>query len=129
MGAVHLVHIAAVHPAQAPYWLLYNRESFASAVPFKHRYSLERHFVRHGHEFHAASADEYERLAEAFMMEQLRAGALECRRTNGDLVRFDPRTNEFGVLSAAGHIATFMIVQPLPGDQQTPLQYFRSNCR
>jgi len=41
-------------------------------VPFKHRYDLQRHFVRHGDEFGATTADEYARLADAFMMGPLR---------------------------------------------------------
>lgn len=98
-------------------------------MPFKHRFDLERHFARHGDELLAKSADEYERLAEAFMMGPVRDGALECFRVNGDLVRFDPRTNEFGILATAGNVVTFMIVKQLPSSQQTPLQYFRSNCR
>jgi len=38
-----------------------------NAVPFKHRHGLERHFVRHGDQFNAKTADEYERLADDFM--------------------------------------------------------------
>jgi filamentous hemagglutinin len=100
----------------------------ANAVPFKHRYDLQRHFVRHGEEFGAGSADEYERQADIFMIGPLRDGALECTR-DGDLVRFDPRTDEFGVLTRDGHIATFMILRPLPSDRQTALEYFKSNCK
>lgn len=110
-------------------WLVYNCANVASSVPFKHRYDLQRHFARHGQEFGVETADEYERLADAFMAGSLRDGALECFRANGDLVRFDPRTEEFGILVTAGHIATFMIVQPLPGSRQTSLQYFRSQCQ
>jgi filamentous hemagglutinin len=76
-----------------------------------------------------ATSDEYERLADAFMTGSLRVGALECSRANGDLVRFDPQTNEFGVMSTAGYLATFMVVQPLASSHQTSLQYFQSNCR
>lgn len=99
----------------------------ANAVPFKHRYDLQRHFVRHGEEFGAATADEYERLADAFLMEPLRDGALECTR-KGDLIRFDPRTNEFGIRATQGHIATFMVLRVLPSDRKTALEYFQSNC-
>jgi hypothetical protein len=121
-------------PPQGPkppdtYWLVYNCGRVVSTVPFKHRYDLERHFARHGQEFGTASADEYERLAEAFMRGPLRDGALECSRANGDLVRFDPRTDEFGVIATAGHIMTFMIVRPLLSSWQTSMQYFRSNCQ
>ena len=82
----------------------------------------------HGDEFEAATADAYEQLADAFMTGPLREGALECSR-DGYLVRFHPRTREFGVLTGDGKIATFMIVRRWPGDRQTPLQYFQSNCK
>ena len=64
----------------------------AKPVPFKHRHDLERHFVRHGEEFDAETADEYQRRADEFMNGPLRQGALECRKINGDLIRFDPST-------------------------------------
>ena len=63
------------------------------------------------------------------MMEPLREGALQCIKANGDLVRFDPRTEEFGVRATAGHILTFMIARPLPSARQTSLQYFQSQCK
>ena len=73
-------------------------------MPFKHRYDRERHFVRHGQQFSVGNADQYERLADQFLIGPVREGALECFRTNGDRVRFDPRTEEFGVLSRAGYV-------------------------
>jgi hypothetical protein len=86
--------------------------------------------VRYGQEFGTATADEYGRLADAFMMEPLREGVLECqRRRDGARVRFDPKTNEFGILTIAGHIATFMIVQPLRSSSQTPRQYYEAACK
>jgi filamentous hemagglutinin len=63
------------------------------------------------------------------MMEPLREGALQCANANGDLVRFDPRTEEFGVLATTGHILTFMIARPLANSSQTSLQYFHSKCQ
>ena len=39
------------------------------------------------------------------------SGVLECYRKNGDRVRFDAKTNEFGVFSTQGFILTYMIVQ------------------
>ena len=98
-------------------------------MPFKHSYDLKRHFVRHGAEFGAASADEYEKLADAFMKDPCPRDVLECIRTNGDRVRFDPKTATFAILTTAGHLATFMIVKPLSNSRQTPLDYFHSNCR
>lgn len=56
-------------------------------------------------------------------------GALECMRPNGDVLRFDPETEEFGVRSAAGRLATYMILRPLPSARQTALEYFQSQCK
>ncbi len=122
-------HAAPDQSLRPRHWLVYNCERVARTVPFKHRYDLERHFARHGQEFGAANADEYEARAEAFMTGPLREGVLECSRPNGDLVRFDPRTEEFGIRATAGHIVTFMILRPLPSSRQTSLQYFRSKCQ
>src|SRR5258708_4716897 len=104
-------------------------QNIANVVPFKHLHDLERHFVRHGKEFGAATADEYEELADTFMTDPLPDDVLECARKNGDRVRFHPKTETFGVLATAGYIATFMIVKPLPSSRQTSLQYFHSNCQ
>jgi hypothetical protein len=65
-----------------------------------------------------------------FMRGPLRDGTLECqRRGTGDRVRFDPRTNTFGVATAAGVMITFLIVQPLRSSRQTPREYFESQCK
>jgi filamentous hemagglutinin len=69
------------------------------------------------------------RLADAFMTGPLREGALECTNAKGHVVRFDPRTEEFGVLGKDGKVLTFMVVRPLPSAQQTSLQYFQSQCQ
>lgn len=98
-------------------------------MPFKHRFDLVRHFARHGEEFRVETADEYERLADEFLTGPLRDGAMECLRSNGDLVRFDPRTDEFGVRAQAGHISTYLIARPLPHAGQTSVEYFQSNCK
>lgn len=72
--------------------------------------------------------EEYERRADEFLQGPLREGARECTRSNGDLLRFDPATEEFGTLAPEGYIRTYMILRPLPYEG-TPLQYFESNCR
>lgn len=96
-------------------------------MPFKHDHALQRHFIRHGEEFQAGTADEYERLADEFLAGPLQVGAMECYRTSGDLVRFDPTTNEFGVLSKNGYVSTYLIHRSLPGGP-TGLQYFQYEC-
>jgi pyocin large subunit-like protein len=78
-------------------------------------------------EFRVTEA-EYERRADEFLIGNLREGAEECMRSNGDKVRFDARTDEFGVLSAEGFVKTYMIARPLP-HAGTSRDYFKSNCR
>jgi pyocin large subunit-like protein len=99
-------------------------------VPFKQRHQLDRHFVRHGEEFNVTTAEEYERLADAFLLGPLRQGAMECiRPRDGASLRFDPNTAEYGVLSEDGYVWTYMIWKPLPSSNQTALQYFQSDCK
>jgi len=54
-----------------------------------------------------SSAGEYLSAAQRFLSEPLREGAMEIARKGGDLVRFDPGTGYFGVLSPDGIIRTF----------------------
>jgi pyocin large subunit-like protein len=98
-------------------------------VPFIHRHDLERHFARHGEEFGALTALAYERLADNFMIKSLSGRIRECYRGNGDRVRFDPKTDTFGVMAASGYLATFMVVKSLAHSRQTATQYFESNCK
>ena len=98
-------------------------------MPFNNRYLLERHFVRHGEEFGSKTADEYEKQAELFMTGLLREGVLECYRRNGARVRFDPATDNFGIVTPGGNLLTFMKATPLPSDRHTAKQYYELNCR
>lgn len=86
--------------------------------------------MRHQHEFANITQERYEQMAEEFLTGILPAGVRQCtRRSNGDLVRFDPRTLEFGVVGANGFIKTYLICNPLPSDNLTPEQYFERQCR
>jgi len=73
---------------------------------------LGLHFSKHGADFGATDARTYEQLADIFLMGALRGNARECRRTGGDVVRFDPASNEYGVIDAAGTVRTFF--KPVP---------------
>lgn len=57
-------------------------------VTFKHRYSRDRHFDRHGTEFAAKTPDKYEKMAGKFKYDPLPSGVKECRRSDGGIVRF-----------------------------------------
>jgi hypothetical protein len=101
----------------------------SSAVPFKHRHARDHHFERHEVEVGARTADEYEKMAEAFMTGPLKEGVRECHRTrDGALARFDPATTEYGVLTTSGTINTFMLLIIPPTSSDTPTQYFERDC-
>jgi pyocin large subunit-like protein len=72
---------------------------------------LNNHFQSHGADFGAANANEYEVLAEQFLTSPLAAPILEHTRLLGDLVRFNPATDDFGTMRG-GVIRTFF--KPVP---------------
>ncbi len=106
---------------------------------FTNSKQLQRHFVDHGTEFGAVTAEEYEALADSFLGGQLREGVRECKRQRGDMIRFDPKTDEFGVLSNTLEIRTYFKPVPcvklkIPHSKKchglaTNLLYFQVECR
>jgi filamentous hemagglutinin len=98
-------------------------------VPFADSNECSDHFRRHGSDFGAKTSGEYEALAEAFLKGKSSSTGLEYTRSQGDVVRFDPATDEFGVLGADGYIRTYF--KPVPGvthKRSTNLEYFRITC-
>jgi filamentous hemagglutinin len=49
-------------------------------------------------------------------------------RSNGNIVRFDTSTNEYGVLAATGIIRTYYMPDPAVHLQPTNLDYFHGEC-
>ena len=74
------------------------------------------HFQSHGHEFGAVDENDYLRMADEFFDMNRPAHVLEGVRRHGprrgDVLRFDPATNAFGVRRADGNIRTFF--KPVP---------------
>jgi hypothetical protein len=71
----------------------------------------------------------YEAMADAFLLGLKSSTALDYTRSRGDVVRFDPATDEFGVLSATGEVRTYF--KPVPGvthTRSTNLEYFEVSC-
>jgi filamentous hemagglutinin len=66
-----------------------------------------RHFLLHGTEFAAATEEDYEELADTFLGSKWESPVREKRTANGDLVRYNPVTDEFGRMTASGTIRTF----------------------
>lgn len=79
---------------------------------FKRQGDLDRHFSLHGVEFAATSPDEYEAMADSFIGGPKAEGVMECSRKSGQLVRFNPRSQEYGVLSPEGNILTYFKPRP-----------------
>ena len=98
------------------------------------------HFYDHGADFSASDEYTYEAMANRFLTDSKPIHVLECLRGGGDLIRFDPRSNAFGVLARNGIIRTYykpVRCQDLPTvlrnikrchNHATNEQYFRATC-
>ncbi len=73
---------------------------------------LNRHFMEHGGDFGASNAVEYEQAATAFLSGIAPSGIHECERKGGDIIRYDPQTQGYGVLDSSGTIRTYY--KPVP---------------
>ncbi|MCE3233582.1 MAG: hypothetical protein K0R98_1839 [Rickettsiaceae bacterium] len=80
---------------------------FSENAKFSDQGKLDDHFDRHGQDFNASTATEYEKQASDFLTSQSSSDILEKIRSNGDLIRFNPKTDEFGVISSNGTIRTY----------------------
>jgi len=79
---------------------------------FSNPKQLNRHYTEHGADFGANSAAEYETLADMFLGGAKAPAIQECVRGKGDVVRFNPATDEYGVLDSNGTIRTYF--KPVP---------------
>ena len=98
-------------------------------MPFANSAERADHFHKHGADFGAKNARDYEAKADAFPLGSKSSTVLDYTRSQGDLVRFDPATDEFGVLSASGEVRTYF--RPVPGvthKRSTNLEYFNVSC-
>lgn len=73
---------------------------------------LNRHFSEHGADLGASNANDYEQSADGFLGSTLPSGVHECKRKQGDTIRYDPQTQEYGVLDSKGIIRTYF--KPVP---------------
>ena len=89
------------------------------------------HFKKHGSDFGARDALHYEAMADAFLGSPLTPEILECTRAkNGDVVRYNTITDEFGVLSSSQHIRTYF--KPKPHDTikyPNNIAYWKEQCK
>jgi uncharacterized protein YjbJ (UPF0337 family) len=95
-----------------------------SANGFANSILLEDHFLRHGSLVGASTLDEYEQLAIKFLSNDKTGSVLEYTRKNGDLVRFDQATEEFGIVTSDGTIRTYYKPEPSAHSFPTNLDYY-----
>ena len=93
-------------------------------------YHLEDHFDAHRSDFDAASEEEYEEMADRFLGGPIRKTTLECiRERNGDVIRYDIMTREFGILSRERNIKTYFKPRSAVHGERTNLAYFYRECK
>jgi filamentous hemagglutinin len=82
---------------------------------------LEDHANRHGSDFGASTAAEYEQQANTFTNGPLGHGVLEKTRPNGDIIRYNDVTGEFGIAQPDGTIRTYYLPRtPLNNNLNPP---------
>ncbi|MGP1352916.1 MAG: RHS repeat-associated core domain-containing protein, partial [Parasphingopyxis sp.] len=87
-------------------------QAAAATASFASESRLLDHFARHGERLGVSTATEYQQAASTFLTGRPGRGVLQTTRANGDIRRFDPRTNEFGVITERGTIRTYFRPDP-----------------
>lgn len=90
---------------------------------FESQGKLIDHFDRHGMDFGATSEADYEALADTFLGGPRRPGTQEGRRRNGDIIRYNIMSREFGIVTADGFILTYWRL-----NTRDNMAYFRRAC-
>lgn len=97
---------------------------------FKNNASLNHHYAKHKGEFGLISIAEYASMADEFIGAPLGEGTLECVRVGGDILRYNPKTEEYAVMSKNQEILTYFIPVPLIKHRfATNEEYFRDECK
>jgi len=92
---------------------------------FANEQSLDKHYADHGDEVGAISEFHYESIASDFMTGPTGRGVLERVNKNGDIIRWDPSTNEFGIVTSDGTIRSYYVLdQSSLGRFDTFEEYF-----
>ncbi len=109
--------IAEFVAAKGPFW-----------TPAKNKTPVEnayRHFKDHGAEFGAKNSADYVKSAQDFLRNPP-GGTLTKVRPNGDVVRYHPGTNTFGVMDSAGAPRTMFKPDPSVHGKASNLDYFNA---
>jgi filamentous hemagglutinin len=87
---------------------------------------LRRHFFKHGAGLGSYTTWQYEALADVFLGGPIANDMAEFARPGGDRVRYNQTTQEFGTMTAAGVIKTYLILARSPAQNRV---YFCQNCK
>ncbi len=93
---------------------------------FANNRTLVSHFNAHGADFGASTPLQYEQQASSFLTGNPSTDVVQSIRANGDIVRFNPVTDEFGVVSDTGTIRTYFKPDPSVHGFPTNLDYFHA---
>jgi pyocin large subunit-like protein len=89
-----------------------------------------QHFNDHGSKVGAANANQYEAMADKFIgFTPLPKYNLQSKRPReNDIIRYNPMTNEFGIMDSSGYIRTYF--KPNTSDHWLPrnLDYYFANA-
>ncbi len=94
---------------------------------FADDHKLLSHWSKHAGEWTPPLSKEvYNSMANAFLHGSPGPGVLQKVRVNGDIVRYNPITNEFGVVSTNGTVRTFFRPDPAKHGYPTNMDYFNA---
>lgn len=110
---------------QSGLWSLPQTQGFDTnelAIYFKKHVQVRKTIV-------AVTVIDYEKMADRFLGGPRAPSTLECRRAGGDLLRFDCKTDEFGLLDAAGVIRSYFRPERSRHKLPSNLHYMCIECR
>ena len=85
------------------------------------------HYKKHGQDLKATDAEDYERKADTFLSGPRGPNTLEHTRQDGARLRYNPVTDEFGVVAPDGIISTYF--RPTLGRRPAEsARYFQIQC-
>ena len=102
---------------------------FSKAATFASDALRESHFAKHSANLGLKTSAAYEKAASSFLSGKAGRGVLQGTREGGDIVRFNPKTNEFGVLSKDGNIRTYFKPDPKEHGLTDNLEYYKRALR
>ncbi len=93
-------------------------------MPFEDELVLKLHYGKHRGEFTFADENEYQTAADQFMAGAPVPPIRECRRANGDRVRFNRTNGYLGIEAPTGFLKSFHRAS----DRYIALGYFKWEC-